>query len=255
MNSVNASNKLLVLIDGRSVYTPFFSSVFWDQQDVMLADVERIEVISGPGGTLWGANAMNGVINVITKSSAETQGGLVDAKIGDFVQRGAGRWGGKLGGRGHLSRLRAGLRGRPYDPRRRQQRDGRLARETGRVSRRLVGARQPIHRCRATSTKTSSTHPAAGAAAVTFSGAGTSDSPTGRRCRCRPITTSRSAPMSRRRAAGPPTHVKTLDVRGRARVHVAAQPPDRLGRRAIGAGSIVSSTRRIRSFSFRRARH
>ncbi len=97
MNSVNASNKLLALIDGRSVYTPFFSSVFWDQQEVMLADIERIEVISGPGGTLWGANAMNGVINVITKSSAETQGGLVDAKIGDFVQRGAGRWGGKLG--------------------------------------------------------------------------------------------------------------------------------------------------------------
>ena len=54
MNSVNASNKLLALIDGRSIYTPFFSSVFWDQNDVMLADIDRIEVISGPGGTLWG---------------------------------------------------------------------------------------------------------------------------------------------------------------------------------------------------------
>jgi len=97
LNSVNASNKLLVLIDGRSVYTPFFSSVFWDQQAVMLADVERIEVISGPGGTLWGANAMNGVINVITKSAADTQGGLVDAKVGDFVRSVDGRWGGKLG--------------------------------------------------------------------------------------------------------------------------------------------------------------
>jgi iron complex outermembrane recepter protein len=97
MNSVNASNKLLVLIDGRSIYTPFFSSVFWDQQTVMLADVERIEVISGPGGTLWGSNAMNGVINVITKRAADTQGGIVDAKLGDFNQRGAGRWGGKLG--------------------------------------------------------------------------------------------------------------------------------------------------------------
>lgn len=97
MNSVNASNKLLVLIDGRSIYTPFFSSVFWDQQYVMLADVERIEVVSGPGGTLWGSNAMNGVINVITKSSADTQGGLVDAKVGDFSRHGAGRWGGKLG--------------------------------------------------------------------------------------------------------------------------------------------------------------
>ncbi len=97
MNSVNASNKLLALIDGRSIFTPFFSSVFWDQNDVMLADVERIEVVSGPGGTLWGTNAMNGVINVITKSSAETQGGLVDARLGDFVQRGAARYGGRLG--------------------------------------------------------------------------------------------------------------------------------------------------------------
>jgi iron complex outermembrane receptor protein len=97
MNSVNASNKLLVLVDGRTVYTPLFSSVFWDQQDVMLADVDRIEVISGPGGTLWGSNAMNGVINVITKSSADTQGGLVDVRAGDFVQRGEGRYGGRIG--------------------------------------------------------------------------------------------------------------------------------------------------------------
>lgn len=97
MNSVNASNKLLVLIDGRSVYTPFFSSVFWDQQAVMLADIERIEVVSGPGGTLYGSNAMNGVINVITKSSADTQGGLIDARLGNFVQRADGRWGGRLG--------------------------------------------------------------------------------------------------------------------------------------------------------------
>ena len=99
-NSVNASNKLLALIDGRSIYTPFFSSVFWDQQEVMLADVERIEVISGPGGTLWGSNAMNGVINVIMKPAADTQGGLVDAKLGTFIQRGAGRWGGRLGDSG-----------------------------------------------------------------------------------------------------------------------------------------------------------
>ena len=100
MNSVNASNKLLVLIDGRSVYTPFFSSVFWDQQDTMIADIDRIEVISGPGGTLWGSNAMNGVVNVITKGSAETQGGLVDAKAGNFLARAAGRWGGAFPGGG-----------------------------------------------------------------------------------------------------------------------------------------------------------
>jgi iron complex outermembrane receptor protein len=100
LNSVNASNKLLVLIDGRSLYTPFFSSVFWDQQTLLMADIERIEVISGPGGTLWGANAVNGVVNIITRRSSETQGGVVDAKVGDFDQRVAVRWGGRLGDAG-----------------------------------------------------------------------------------------------------------------------------------------------------------
>jgi iron complex outermembrane receptor protein len=100
MNSVNASNKLLVLIDGRSVYTPFFSSVFWDQQQVTLADIERIEVISGPGGTLWGANAVNGVVNIVTKPASATTGGLVDARLGDFTQRADARYGGRLGGVG-----------------------------------------------------------------------------------------------------------------------------------------------------------
>src|SRR6266853_452879 len=69
-----AANKLLVLIDGRIVYTPLFSGVFWDVQNVLLEDLDRIEVISGPGGTLWGANAVNGVINVITKAAQDTQG-------------------------------------------------------------------------------------------------------------------------------------------------------------------------------------
>src|SRR5919198_737431 len=72
-------NKLLVLIDGRSVYTPLFSGVYWNAQDVMLEDIERIEVISGPGGTLWGVNAVNGVINVITRSAAQTRGTLAAA--------------------------------------------------------------------------------------------------------------------------------------------------------------------------------
>ncbi|NEV62435.1 TonB-dependent receptor plug domain-containing protein [Thiorhodococcus minor] len=76
------SNKLLVLIDGRTVYTPSFSGVYWEYQDVMLADLDRIEVIRGPGATLWGANAVNGVINIITKSAAETQGGLLIAGVG-----------------------------------------------------------------------------------------------------------------------------------------------------------------------------
>lgn len=68
------ANKLLVMIDGRSVYTPLFSGVFWDAQDYLLHDIDRIEVISGPGGTLWGANAVNGVINIITRSAKDTQG-------------------------------------------------------------------------------------------------------------------------------------------------------------------------------------
>src|ERR1700719_3507077 len=76
-------NKLLVLIDGRSVYTPLFSGVYWNVQDVMLEDIDRIEVIRGPGATLWGANAVNGVINVITKQAKATQGGLVQVEGGN----------------------------------------------------------------------------------------------------------------------------------------------------------------------------
>lgn len=72
-----AANKLLVMIDGRSIYSPLFSGVLWEEKDVVLEDVERIEVIRGPGGTTWGANAVNGVINIITKDSKDTQGGFV----------------------------------------------------------------------------------------------------------------------------------------------------------------------------------
>lgn len=92
------SNKLLVLIDGRSVYSPLFAGVFWDAQDVLLEDVDRIEVISGPGGTLWGANAVNGVINVITRSAADTQGGFVKIGAGNEERGYVGlRYGGQLG--------------------------------------------------------------------------------------------------------------------------------------------------------------
>lgn len=96
-NSVAAANKLLVLIDGRSVYTPFHGGVFWDEPQVMLSDVERIEVISGPGGTLWGSNAVNGVINVITRSSARTQGPAVDLRLGNRERSAAARYGGRVG--------------------------------------------------------------------------------------------------------------------------------------------------------------
>ena len=79
-NSPESANKLLVLIDGRSIYSPLASTVFWENIDVPLADIERIEVVSGPGGTLYGANAVNGVINIITKNAADTKGGLVEAR-------------------------------------------------------------------------------------------------------------------------------------------------------------------------------
>src|SRR5690606_1753448 len=97
------ANKLLVMIDGRTVYTPLFSGVFWDQQDVLLADVDRIEVISGPGATLWGANAVNGVINVITRAAGDTQGGLLSGSGGEFASQASGPHGGPRGAGGRPS--------------------------------------------------------------------------------------------------------------------------------------------------------
>jgi len=93
----SAPNKLLVMIDGRSVYAPLFSGVFWDQQDVMLEDIERIEVISGPGGTMWGVNAVNGVINITTRSAHATQGSLAVLRGGSDGGDAAFRQGGRQG--------------------------------------------------------------------------------------------------------------------------------------------------------------
>jgi len=91
------ANKLLVLIDGRAVYTPLYSGVEWDEQNPMLADIDRIEVISGPGGTLWGANAVNGVINIISKSAQDTQGWYLEGGGGSELRDfGAIRYGGTL---------------------------------------------------------------------------------------------------------------------------------------------------------------
>ncbi len=101
-NSTTA-NKLLVLLDGRSLYTPLYSGVFWDVQDTLLEDVDRIEVVAGPGGTLWGANAVNGVINIITRKAADSQGGFLEAG-GGSVERafGGARYGATLADGAHV---------------------------------------------------------------------------------------------------------------------------------------------------------
>jgi iron complex outermembrane receptor protein len=91
------SNKLLVTIDGRSVYTSTFAGVFWDTMDYPLEDIERIEVIRGPGGPIWGANAVNGVVNIITKKAGDTKGALLIGGGGNVQQEfGLGQYGGKV---------------------------------------------------------------------------------------------------------------------------------------------------------------
>ena len=98
--NISTANKLVVMIDGRSVYTPLFSGVFWDVQDVVLADVDRIEVIRGPGATLWGANAVNGVINIVTRPASQTEGTLVQVGGGTELGQTAVRHGIRLGAGG-----------------------------------------------------------------------------------------------------------------------------------------------------------
>ena len=94
------SNKLLVLIDGRMVYTPLYSGVYWDMQAVPPGDIERIEVISGPGGALWGSNAVNGVINVVTRDAADAPGPLVRFSGGSADWSGTAQYSGLIGGSG-----------------------------------------------------------------------------------------------------------------------------------------------------------
>jgi iron complex outermembrane recepter protein len=97
------ANKLLVLIDGRAVYTPFYSGVMWETHDVPLDDIERIEIVRGPGGTLWGANAVNGIINIVTHSAAETRGALLRAGGGSEERAFAHfRYGFELDEKSHL---------------------------------------------------------------------------------------------------------------------------------------------------------
>ena len=100
--NTNIANKLLVLIDGRTVYSPLFSGVFWDTRDVMLEDVERIEIIDGPGAATWGTNAVNGVVNVITRTAADTPGVLVGAATGSHDSTAEVRYGGAMPNDGHF---------------------------------------------------------------------------------------------------------------------------------------------------------
>ncbi|HET9576463.1 MAG TPA: TonB-dependent receptor [Usitatibacter sp.] len=94
------SNKMLVLVDGRTIYTPLFSGVFWDAQQLVIEDIERIEVISGPAATLWGTNGVNGVINITTRSARQTTGTLASAFGGNLERGLVARQGGTLAGDG-----------------------------------------------------------------------------------------------------------------------------------------------------------
>jgi iron complex outermembrane receptor protein len=95
--AISTANKMVVMIDGRSIYTPLFAGVLWDVQDVVLEDVDRIEVVRGPGASLWGANAVNGVINVITKRASETKATLVQVGGGSNQGQTSVRYGGAIG--------------------------------------------------------------------------------------------------------------------------------------------------------------
>jgi iron complex outermembrane recepter protein len=111
----NFPDKLLVLIDGRSVYSPIFSGMYWDDQFVLPENIERIEVVSGPGSALWGANAVNGVINIITRTSAATQGGLVNVSVGNRENSAAVQYGGALGAHAHYRLYASDFRQRSFD--------------------------------------------------------------------------------------------------------------------------------------------
>lgn len=120
------ANKLLVQIDGRSIYSTLFSGVFWDLFDVPAEDIERIEVVSGPGGTLYGINAVNGVVNIISKDARDTSGIVARATAGDMERTALLRWGGRLGSDGGVRVYASGFHRDdfPGEPPRGDQPDG-----------------------------------------------------------------------------------------------------------------------------------
>ncbi|MBL8547901.1 MAG: TonB-dependent receptor [Hyphomonadaceae bacterium] len=114
--SSGTANKLLVLMDGRIVYTPLFSGVFWDEQNAIMEDLDRIEVVSGPGGSLWGSNAVNGVINIVSRNAHETQGLLVTGGASDAAQALGVRYGARFGDAGAVRVYGLGLRRAVNEP-------------------------------------------------------------------------------------------------------------------------------------------
>ena len=191
------ANKLLVLIDGRTVYTPLFSGVFWDAQDVMLEDVERIEVISGPGATLWGANAVNGVINVITQPAPATRRARSPpVGAGNHERGAAARYGGTARRTAHyrvyaktLRRDNTATADGDADPRRLDAGQAGFRADWG-------AAPATASRCRATPTAARSTRRRRRASSTGANLLGALDARARRgrrRCACRPTTTTPSA--------------------------------------------------------------
>lgn len=115
-HSSGTANKLLVLVDGRVVYTPLYSGVFWDEQNAIMEDLDRIEVVSGPGGALWGSNAMNGVINIVSRDAHETQGLLATGGASESSQALGVRYGWRVGEQGAVRVYGLGLRRSVGDP-------------------------------------------------------------------------------------------------------------------------------------------